>query len=198
MIARELRHRLRTMPCRRGPRSHPASPPGLIIGRHAHAEADDVMTPRKLCQQREIRRRLEPERRDAIRPGKRQRRSADGWRGGRRSSSIATAALLLLLADIDLDIDREGGPDFPGRAHRARRAATAGRANGWSRTAAPPPSALFDCSRPIPCRRTSGWRSSSGGHLASGFLDAASRRSRAGPAQSAARSLRAARPCSRR
>ena len=87
------------------------------------------MTPRQLASKREIRRRLEVRRRDRHQPGERQRRGADRPRNA-PSSAIAHAALLLLLADVDLDIDgRESGP--PCRRPRTSASSSEGRSSEW-------------------------------------------------------------------
>ena len=82
------------------------------------------MPSRKLGEQREIRRGLDAQRRNRHQPGQRQRRGADGIH--ELADLIdRTAALLRLLADIDLDIDRRGAiglAGFPGQGVEQRAA----------------------------------------------------------------------------
>ena len=74
----------------------------LIVGRHAHAEAGDVMTPRQLGEQGEIGRRLDAVGRKAHQPGDRQPRLARQF-DQRRQVGDRAAAFLRLVADIDLE-----------------------------------------------------------------------------------------------
>ena len=122
------------------------------------------MAARELGKQREIRPGFQSLGGMAIRPasGSGEARTASSNAG---SSVDRDAALLLLRADIHLDIDLGNRPDFSPAATSALSSDM--RSSEWmtskSSTAS---SALFDCSCPIMCSRRPGWAARSAGHFA--------------------------------